>query len=92
MNSESENMYRIEIGIIGSSRVIRSESMEQYKANIKYADICYGISCRRGIFQIYGGWVSRFYSRSRRRVGANRKRRRTSRLARRISQYCKGAC
>ena len=53
MNSESENMYHIEIGIIGSSRVIRSESTEQYKANIKYADICYGISCRRGIFQIY---------------------------------------
>jgi len=53
MNSESENMYHIEIGIIGSSRVIRSESMEQYKANIKYADICSGISCRRGIFQIY---------------------------------------
>lgn len=52
MNSESENMYHIEIGIIGSSRVIRTLSMEQYKANVKYADICYGISCRRGIFEI----------------------------------------
>ena len=51
MNSESENMYHIEIGIIGSSRVIRTLSMEQYKANVKYADICYGISCRRGIFE-----------------------------------------
>lgn len=32
MNSESENMYHIEIGIIGSSRVIRSESMEQVQS------------------------------------------------------------
>lgn len=47
-----ERTYHIEIGIIGSSQVIRTRSMGLDKANDKYSDICRDINRSYGLFEI----------------------------------------